>query len=673
MSSPIVKMYYVAKMAYEFSPTPNISYNLQPQYSNNIIVGYTYTITLNGYCMFGTTPTHRTALNEAMALLNNAFNSNGGYLKIVANHGNGDIPILYATNILVNKVTFNEGKWSRYIPYTIELTSNHLFTGGDLSSVAADIERGVENSVLSDNLDSEFAVNTQLYKIKSFTESFDIQTDENQVTRTNIFNDQNILMQSFGGEYFRINYNVSAVGKQDVEFLGINDPTLKLTLPAWEHAKRFVHAKLSQQLNSLFVGFLNQNGLMPRDGLHSDTFTGPFEEFTASRYGIYNESFDFSVSESDGSFDVKYSAMVKRKCLINENAIGVIPVTPEQYIFCKDNVLHTITHSVNHSYNANEEINMVNRDTEIQINGKITGLVPGGGLYMRQMTGNQSRIQIHDLQSLPIGSFLVYNTSVDQGLGLYGGFDRNYHAELAFDAIFDYYTNDLIPQFKTILGITPEALSVSPTATLRPSRMNITRNHLEGTIEYNATYDNKFNCEPNNFEIQLSIREPNPVIAQFTVPNNNLRSTTKFGPDGKKLLCPAGKGYNVVQLLGTSTAKEIDVTINGNISLDFNRCCLGTNENWNLIDYDFLRLESFAIPAGVNIPIISDHYVLTKSTKTVGYPKGELSINLTYICADVCEVDDYFTSKRASDDSPLVPAGCNPNMGGNVIEDDDSL
>jgi hypothetical protein len=178
-------------------------------------------------------------------------------------------------------------------------------------------------------------------------------------------------------------------------------------------------------------------------------------------------------------------------------------------------------------------------------------------------------------------------------------------------------------------------LSVSPTSNLKPSNIVITRNFLQGVINYTATYNNTFNCDPNNLEIQLSVKEPTPLIAEFTIPNNNYK-------DQAGNVCDNGKGYNVIQLLGTKTAKTIDVTINGNVSLDFNRCCLGTNNNWNLFDYDFVRLESFALPKGATIPDITDDYILTKKTKSITYPEGKLSISLSYICSTVCEIDDYF-------------------------------
>jgi hypothetical protein len=101
-----------------------------------------------------------------------------------------------------------------------------------------------------------------------------------------------------------------------------------------------------------------------------------------------------------------------------------------------------------------------------------------------------------------------------------------------------------------------------------------------------------------------------------------------------------------MQLLGTYTPKTIDVSIKANVGSDFNKCCLGTSANWNLLDYNFIQLESFILPSGMNIPYVGENYALTKKTKSVSYPKGDMNFSLSYVCSDFCEIDDYFTSKN---------------------------
>lgn len=613
----IIQVFY---NGYLLEPNPNISYSMDLVYNNDIVSGYSYTVNLKGYCIAdqGSVPSANNSVNE-LVKIKNIFSSNGGYLEVIATDIFGNIsPILYATNALVQKISFpeNNNSWSRYIEYNIELKCSHLFIGLKASENIANIIYGNENSTTTNNLSSPFSISMSDHKIENFTESFDLETGENQVARTSIFDNFNQITNSLGGEYFTIKYTVNATGKHEMKQLNFD----KRTLPAWENAKRFVHSKLLQQMGSLFENFLNVNGKTTREFINSNIGPGTFGNFTTSDFFIYNEHFDFQVSESDGTFGVTYNAIIKRVCPINtSNTIG-----------CRDNVLHTFNKQINYDFNANEETNTFNRDIEITINGTITGLVPGGILL------SGSRLNINNVTS---GSFLVYNTSIDQfGLGAGGGIDKNYSADLAMRDIFDYDNFDFYRDFKELVGVTPEALAVSPTATMRPSKVVVTRNPLNGTISYTATYNNKFNCDPNNFEIQLSTKEPNPVIAPFTIPNNNLSDNR----DADGNVCLNSRGYDIIQLLGTQTPRTIDVTINGNVSLDFNRCCFGTSDNWNIFDYDFARLTDFAIPNGVNIPYISENYVLTKKSKSITYPKGSMNISLSYICADVCEIDDYF-------------------------------
>lgn len=635
MSHRQVAVYYNGQL---LEPNPTFTYTLTPIYNNDIIISYEYNITLNGYCIRynRVTPSEDedetstdANFNDAIywaRYIKNVFASNGAVFKIVLlDEDDNETPIFYATDTIVKSISFpeNDNFWTSYINYTIELKSNHVFVGESLNNSENSILLGDEKFSLTDNLSSPFTADIRNHKIKSFSENFNLDPGDNISTRTTIFNNQNIATTALGGEFFNITYTVSAVGKHDVYDPGGG----KNTLPAWEHAKRFAHTRLLQRMGGVFATFLSLNNNVPLNLIGTQNGPGVFSTIEQPQFNIYNEHFSFSVGEAEGSFEITYNAIIKRNCLLGLQG-------PVVTLGCSDQTIHTVNKQVNHSYGANEQINAFNREIQIDINGTIRGLVPGG------IFRSQSRLKINDF---PTGSFLVYNTTFDQfGNGALGGMDKNYYANLLMNQIFDYNKYDLTQQFKTLLGVTPENLSVSPTATLKPTKMVITRDYLNGTINYNATYDNKFNCDPNNFEIQLSIEEPNPVIAEFTVPNNNYNSTVDNS------ICPEGKGYTVIQLLGTQTAKKIDVTINGNISLDFNRCCLGTTDNWNLFDYDYLRLQSFAIPSGVNIPELGPNYVLTRKTKTLSYPKGELSINLSYICADVCDFNTYF------DDKPII-------------------
>lgn len=641
---PIINMYYNGNL---IRPTPNINYNTEIIYKNDVVAGYTYKITLVGNII---ATDFVGGIAEGITYINNVFSSNGYTLETRAFYTKAfETPVFMANGILVRNIRFEEtpNNWTQSAKYTIELESTNVLVGEDLQQYEISVKRGDLNPATISNLNSPYMADIGGYTIKDWTEQFDVQTSENQIQRTTVVEkrfDYNQPLEStpistvttLGGEYFTIAYTVKATGKQSV-FVDPNGT--KRMLPAWEHAKRFVHTKLLQQMGGLFNNFLNLNGQVDISDLGNNTLNqnGVFSNFknlhangiTAfPSFGIYNEYVSFDVSESDGTFSATYNAIVKRHCPFDD--VGGF-INSDYTFACYDNVLHTVSKSVTKSFDANEQNTLANQNTAITINGTITGLVPGG------IFSPGSRIHINNLTT---GSFLCYNANSQYPqVGGAGGYDKSYYANFAFDNLFNYNAFDLIPKFKDLLGVTPFALNVSPTASLLPSNMNVTRDLINGTLNYTATYDTKYNCDPNNFEINVSTNEAVPVVAEFTVPNNNV-------VDANGVLCDNGKGYNVMQLLGTFTPKTIDVSIKASVRSDFNKCCLGTDENWNLFDYNFVQLQSFVIPQGMNIPYIGENYALTKKTKTVSYPQGDMSFSLSYVCADFCEIKDYFTSKQ---------------------------
>lgn len=636
--NPVLNMYYNDNI---IRPTPNISYNTEIAYKNDTVAGYIYKINLTGYIF---AKDFVGGVAEGIAYINNVFSSNGYTLQIDSIYNDGSAsPVFMANNILVRNLKFEESEnnWVKYAKYSVELESMNTLVGEDLRQYVASVREGFLNPITISNLNSPFMADIGGYAIKDWSEQFDIQTGDNQIQRTTIVEkrfqyNQPIestpisIVTTLGGEYFTISYTVQATGKQ---ITSVDNNKNKRMLPAWEHAKRFVHTKLLQQMGGLFNSFLSMNNQVDISQMGANGQNGAFSSFkdlhangitTLPSFGLYNEHISFDVSESNGVFSATYNAMIKRHCPFDDVGGSV----NSDYAFpCYDNVLHVVSKSVTQAFEANEENSTVNRNTSITINGTITGLVPGGIL------NPGSRIHINNLKT---GSFLCYNSNSQYPqVGGAGGYDKSYYANFAFDHLFNYNNFDLIPKFKELLGVTPFALNVSPTASLLPSNMNITRDLINGNINYTATYDTKYNCDPNNFEINVSTTESVPLVAEFTVPNNNIK-------DVNDVLCDNGKGYSVMQLLGTFTPKTVDVTINASVASDFNKCCLGTSDNWNLLDYNMMQLESFVIPAGMNIPYIGENYALTKKSKTFSFPKGDTSFSLSYVCADFCEIDTYF-------------------------------
>lgn len=570
-------------------PAPTVSYSTELIYSNDLVIGYQYNITLNGYCI-GDGITNAV---EQSRILHNIFNSNGSFIKFSVN----DTALLYAADVKIKSISFNESPnfWSVYIPYTVELTANHLHLGSDVANDAANIELGKEDLNAIAYFQSPNIINIQNHKLRAFSENFSINTDDNIFKQLAILDDTNPSSMTgktyITNNYFTITYSLSATGKHDV----INSGGNKYTLPAWEHAKRWVHLRLSNQIGNMYNGlqFMGVGEYTTLDSIHSNAGSPLIN--SNSIYNLYNESLNFDVSESDGTFSAEYTVLVKQIC------------RPDFSIGCTNSTLHNVTKKINKQYDANETIGSQNQNISISIDGEISGLMPAGGI--------RNGLQ---LDLLGTGSFITFIDDLE--------IDKNLSAQQLLNNIFDFQAYDFKSDYKNILGINATNLQINPATDIKPSKMVLTRNYLKGTINYSAEYNNKFNCPTNHFDIQVDVEEPTPIIKEFIIPNNNPQDPNN------------GSGYSVIQKLGTKTAKKINVTIDGNIGETFDKCCLGTNEDWNLLAYNYFSLTDFTLPSGVIIPEITPDFVLTQKRKQTTFPDGTFTINLSYTCANICEI-----------------------------------
>ena len=621
MADPVVTMFYNESA---LIPAPTFSYSTVLVYNNDLVTGYNYTITLNGYCIpKGDSDEPNTVSNvfNKIRTIENIFSSNGGALSIKSDNK----PLIYATDVKVISVSFNEASnnWSRFAPYTVQLECNHLFLGTDLTSKEADIISGKDDPNFSDSLHSPNIVNMENHKIKSFNENFNINVDDNIFSQLAIYVENNPNINTppktfISNNYYNISLTVSATGRHDVVVAGGQ----KTTLPAWEHAKRFVHNRLMTQLSRIannFEFFMRHGNNVNLEQLHNPNLQNQklIDQSLSPSFSLYNETINFSVSESEGSFEATYNAIVKQNCLI-QNQPGVS-------MGCTNAALHTINKAVNKTYNANEETDTTNQEISISINGEIKGLIPGYNI------GADSRAPFK-IASLPSvgGSFA---TTTPNGVGVNVRMDRTMNAEACFNNIFNFVDFDFNQAYKDTLGINATNLQINPATKILPSKMNLTRNYIEGTINYSAEYNNTFNCPTNHFSVDISVEEPIPIIAEFIIPNNNNHT---YGTGGGT---PEPSGFPIIQNLGTETAKKINVTINGNLGDDFDKCCLGTDDSntWNMLDYEIFNNKGPCIlPSGLILPVISPNYVLTSKTKKTTYPQGNFTISLSYTCATTC-------------------------------------
>lgn len=602
MADPIVTMSYNAQ---SLSPAPTFSYSTSLVYNNDLVIGYTYKITLNGYCIpkgDNTEPSNVANVFNEIMQIKNIFSSNGGVLSIWSDNK----PLVYATDIRVLNVNFNESSnnWSKFAQYTVELECNHLHLGEDLTSQQANIIAGNDDPDFADNLHSPNIVNMENHKLKAFSENCTINVDDSIFNQLAVYVDyspQPLGYTTFiSNNYYSVSLTVSATGKHDVV---IDNDGQKSSLPAFEHAKRFVHRRLMTQIarmSNSFGDFMRQGTLTTLDQLHSNTGTSLIGHGSPG-FQLFNETLNFTVSESDGTFEASYNAIVKQNC----------PPTGAPY-GCSNNTLHTITKNVTKTFVANEQTNQYNQEISISINGEITGLVPGYNIG----TGFSNPLILDG--NLSTGSFLIINPLVSR-------IDKQSQAIALFNSIFNYSKFDLTTNFKTALGITHQTLNINPATEIKPSKMNLTRNFLGGTISYSAEYNNTFNCPTNHFSVDISVEEPVPIIQEFIIPNNNENSISP-------------SGFPIIQNLGTETAKKINVTINGNVGEDFNKCCLGQADDWNLLNFNAFSLGPFTLPSGLILPVISEDYVLTSKTKKITYPEGNFTISLAYTCATTCPI-----------------------------------
>ena len=301
--NPILGMYY---NNLKIQPIPTMSYSSEIYYQNDTASGMKYNITLNWYIMASDFPG---GVTEGIVILNNIFSSNHKTLQIDSLYQNGSYTTVFlANNILVKSIRFQEtdNNWSKFAKYTIELESMNVIVGADIAGNINAMNRGDLNTPVYDNMSSPFMQDMSNHTLREWNEQFSIQTGDQQISRTTVVEkvfqegvDKAVttisILTTLGGDQFTISYSISATGKQ--VFIDVDLNGAKETIPAWEHAKRFVHKKLLVQMGGLFNNFLSLNGAVPRELMGQQNPLGAFSAFQDFRsngitalpsYGLYN-------------------------------------------------------------------------------------------------------------------------------------------------------------------------------------------------------------------------------------------------------------------------------------------------------------------------------------------------------------------------------------------------
>jgi hypothetical protein len=569
-------------------PAPLISISPEIYYSNDSVVGYTYNITLNGYANAirdNERPTNDLTYEidnviSHMDHIRDVFSYNGGNIYIQQGNNNA----ISVEGVTLKSINFNQSNnlWTQYSPFTIELECNEVNFSG---CVPSGIIQACTGSFFHPPAQTQIYASTGLidfakYKIKSFNDSWTFDIDEtihnNYVTSTTgIYNNT-----------FKISYTLSAVGKN----VYVKDKII----PAWEQAKLFCQYRLYTQASGLFKNVLQQdtkegdtNFINPKleikDLYTNIPISGTSGIFSLPEYRIYNESINCETSESDGSFSVTYNATAKK--------------FDKNYSDSENAAFHTFTQNVNHI--DNEE-----RTTSINVEGTVTGLIPGGFIHPTGLA------IARDHFTLPSsGNFILKENNSSSTYS---------NAKSSFLAyIKSNNSNDLSLAFKTLLDISNSGLNLVDNAgnfisgKPDPTSFVVDHNFSDGIINYTANYDTK-NAITSKYgysNITISRKYPITIFKEFVIPGR------ANGP--------------IIQKLGTKENGKISITVEG-VDLDN----ISSSSYLSPIT-DTLDVNSIAGLQDLINQSVTDDYIKTKSEYTKNAIDGSFVINLEFLCKKI--------------------------------------
>ena len=281
-------------------------------------------------------------------------------------------------------------------------------------------------------------------------------------------------------------------------------------MPAWQQAKLFVQKRLHDQVLSLINGTLqiesnNQNACDATKNLSAihDTSDsgGLLSGFTAN---VYNEQITCDTSESNGSFSLTYTAIVKK--------INPLLSPPANA------ALHTFTKDISTDGNT--------RNTTITIKGNIQGMIRGGFVYFK---GNNFILPNS-------GTFIMSSDGVETKYS-----NARSHFTTSIGS-----TSDLSGSFKNMLELTKSALLIKGASGFpSPTSYVIDHDYLGGNISYTATYDTQNTRARDLGYTNISIvrQDPIEIIQEFIIPGR------LAGP--------------IIQKLNMKTSRTISVNIDG--------------------------------------------------------------------------------------------------------------
>ena len=516
--NPRLKLYYLqgADIASENNrlvPAPQINISPEYYYANDIIIGYTYNITLNGYA---TSLDLRSYSGEELGFsdtvrsiqtVKNIFNGNDGTLLAL---DDSDVFLFQASGINIKSLNFeqSDNNWVNYAQYNIELEANEIQLS-DCSGAYPAISCG---AIPSGIIDSPYLIDMKIYKIKSFNDGWTFGLDDT------IYNSYNFNSAGFNNEHFNITYTINATGKHYF----VNNKLI----PAWEQAKNFCQYRLYDQISNLVDSGISRSdtddGCVTLGTLQTIFGSGNnylLDGLNNADYKIFNEKVSCNTSEGEGSFSLTYTAILKR--ISGDNTYN------------SENTIHTFSTTRDVQDDGKTKV------TTISVDGNIQGLIEGG------------LIKGSGILSLP-SSGQLFIVASQTGLDKYG------QALLTYNKIAS--NNTLNSNFANILDITYATLGVSgscinPSGTPPQNNFSSTHNYNEGVITYRTSYDSNKACAINDgsySSVNITFTDSVPTIQEFIIPGRS--------------------GGPIIQNVGIDQPKRITINIDG--SVGNNNCCL---------------------------------------------------------------------------------------------------
>jgi hypothetical protein len=564
----MIKFYYgtSASTSFQIEPAPKISINTSFAYSNDVITGYQYSVTINGYAMLKDSSEGYRGIQRVLSRVEDirAILSRNGSDLIVTDNGQTVIKAI-GGNIKSLSFDTSDNSWTAFSPFTAEIEFNELNILNDNFTC--------NNIYINNGSNTSNLVDISKHKIKEFSDSWNLSLDEESF---NYMLTSDAAFLPINNSILKLTYNLSATGKNYY----INGQLH----PAWLQAKIFVQDRLVNRVTNLgnSLKYSPGSACSPSDSLssiHGNNGQGILKSISPDKYGIFNESVIFNISESDGSFSAQYS------CILKENTNS---------IFSSSNVIHNVTKNVTKTHQGNQT------NVKISVNGTIEGLCEGGivqGLGNYKIPGNNSqKILISANNGIKLSNANQYKNIIIQN-------------------------NDLYPAFKNALNITPFELGLTNcnVSALEPESFSLTTNYMEGIISYNAEYNTDRCLVKNNNEtitnIRISSEEPVPIIAEIIVPNG---------------------GY-IVQNIGTVSARRITLSA----TIIKNRiCCAISSGNTNIMNIvgSLANQNIESLFSTISFPN-SDIYTATSKEYSYNIIDGSYSMTATYICNTSCNIN----------------------------------